>query len=79
MIFRTRIFFNLEFGISDFGFVTLKVYDILGKEVVTLVNERLSPGKYKVEFDGSGLTSGVYFYRLTADEFTETKRMMLVK
>jgi len=70
---------NLEFGISDLGFVSLKVYDMLGKELVTLVNEKLSPGKYKVEFDGSGLPSGVYFYRLTAGEFTETKRMMLVK
>ena len=71
-------FTNLEFGISDLGFVSLRVYDILGKEVVTFVNEKLSPGKYKVEFDGRGLTSGVYFYRLTAGEFTDTKRMMLV-
>jgi hypothetical protein len=76
---------NLEFGISDLlasrsgGFVSLKVYDMLGKEVATLVNENLSPGKYKVEFDGSGLTSGVYFYKLTAGEFTDVKRMMLVK
>jgi len=70
---------NLEFGISDWGFVSLKVYDILGKEVSTLVNEKLSPGNYKVEFDGSGLPSGVYFYRITAGEFTDTKRMLLVK
>ncbi|MBK8552303.1 MAG: T9SS type A sorting domain-containing protein [Ignavibacteria bacterium] len=70
---------NLEFGISKLGFVSLKVYDILGKEVVTLVNEKLSPGKYKVEFDGSGLPSGVYFYRLTAGEFTDRKKMMVVK
>ena len=70
---------NLEFGISDLGFVSLEVYDVLGKEVAMLVNEKLSPGKYKVEFDGSGFSSGVYFYRLTAGDFTETKRMMLVK
>jgi photosystem II stability/assembly factor-like uncharacterized protein len=70
---------NLEFGISDLEFVSLKVYDILGKKIITLVNEKLSPGNYKVEFDGSGLTSGVYFYRLNAGEFTETKRMMLIK
>jgi len=69
----------LEFGISKLGFVSLRIYDVLGKEVTTLVNEKLSPGKYKVEFDGSGLTSGVYFYRLTAGEFTETKRMLLIK
>ena len=55
------------------------MYDILGKEVATLVNEKQSPGTYQVEFDGSGLSSGVYFYRLTAGEFTDTKRMMLVK
>ena len=70
---------NLEFEISDLGFVSLKVYDIIGKEVATLVNEKLSPGKYKVEFDGCGLTSGVYFYRITACEFTKTKRMILYK
>ncbi|MBK6772401.1 MAG: SBBP repeat-containing protein [Ignavibacteria bacterium] len=70
---------NLEFGISDLGFVSLKVYDILGKEIITLVNEKLSPGNYKVEFDGRGLTSGVYFYRLNTGEFTDTKRMILIK
>ena len=70
---------NLEFGISDLGFVSLKVYDILGKEVVTLVNEKLNPGNYKVEFNGSDLTSGVYFYTLNAEGFTETKRMLLLK
>ena len=70
---------NLEFGISDLGFVSLKVYDLLGKEVVTLVNEKQSPGTYQVEFDAGSLTSGVYFYRLTSGDFTDTKRMMLVK
>jgi len=70
---------NLEFGISKLGFVSLKIYDLLGKEVVTLVNEKLNPGKYSVEFDGSSLTSGVYFYRLTTDGFSDTKRMMLLK
>ena len=70
---------NLEFGISDLGFVSLKVYDILGKEIITLVNEKLSPGNYKVEFDGRGFTSGVYFYRLNIGEFTDTKRMILIK
>ena len=59
------------------------MFDVLGKEVVTLVNEKQSatggPGTYQVEFDGSNLTSGVYFYRLTAGEFTDTKMMVLVK
>jgi hypothetical protein len=59
--------------------VTLKVYDVLGREVRTLVNENLQPGSYEVTFDAAGLASGVYFYRLRAGEFTQTKRMMLLR
>ncbi len=70
---------NLEFGISDLGFVSLKIYDLIGKEIVTLVDEKLNPGSYKVEFDAGSLMSGVYFYRLTAGDFTDTKKMLLVK
>ena len=70
---------NLEFWISDLGFVSLKVYDVTGKEVQTLVNENLSAGNYKVEFDGSDLPSGVYFYKLEAGDFNETMRMVLLK
>ncbi len=69
----------IRYSLIGNRFVNLKVYDILGKEVSTLVNEKQSPGMYQVEFDGSGLPSGIYFYKLTAGEFTETKRMMLVK
>ncbi|MCI0473831.1 MAG: T9SS type A sorting domain-containing protein, partial [Ignavibacteria bacterium] len=61
------------------GTVLLKVYDITGKEVAVLVNEVLQPGTYEVTFDASGLTSGVYFYKLQAGEYTETKRMALLK
>lgn len=70
---------NLEFGISKLGFVSLKVYDVAGKEIRTLVNESLSPGTYKYIFDGSGLTSGIYFYTLKVNGYTETKRMVLIK
>ncbi len=70
---------NLEFGISDLGFVSLKVYDMLGKLVKTLVNENLNAGNYKVEFDGNNLSSGIYLYTLNADGITETKRMILLK
>ena len=70
---------NLGFGISELGFVSLKVYDIEGKEVVTLVNENKQPGYYNVQFDGSKLSSGVYFYRLETKGFVQTKRMMLIK
>jgi len=70
---------NLEFGISNLGFVSLKVYNMLGKEVATVVNENLNPGTYKYSFDGSGLSSGIYFYTLKTNGFSETKRMMLIK
>jgi hypothetical protein len=70
---------NLGFGISDVGFVSLKVYDLQGREVSSLVNEQLQPGSYKVEFDGSNFTSGIYFYRLITDGFIETKKMILAK
>ena len=59
--------------------VTLKVYDILGKEIATLVNDNLSPGTYSAKFDGSSFSSGVYFYKFTAGEYSETKRMLLIK
>ena len=70
---------QLEFGISKLGFVSLRIYDILGKEVATIVNEKLSPGIYKYEFNGSNLSSGIYFYTIKAGDFTETKKMTLIR
>ncbi len=70
---------NIKFQMPKSGFVKLIVYDLLGKEIQTLVNEKLSPGTYEVDFDGSSLPSGVYFYMLESGNFTETKKMMLVK
>ncbi|HMQ69476.1 MAG TPA: YCF48-related protein [Ignavibacteria bacterium] len=70
---------NLEIGISEMGFVSLKIYDISGKEISTLVNERLYPGTYKYRFEGTGLTSGVYFYTLKVNGLSQTKRMLLIK
>jgi len=61
------------------GFVSLKVYDILGREVKTIVNEIKPAGRFKVEFEGSSFASGVYFYRIEAGEFVQTKRMVLIK
>ena len=60
-------------------FVILKVYDILGNELVTLVNKELSPGEYEVEFDASTFPSGIYFYTLHAGSYFETKKMVLMK
>ena len=59
--------------------VTLSVYDMLGREVAVLVNERREAGVHEVKFDGSGLSSGVYFYRLTAGTFVETRRLLLLR
>jgi hypothetical protein len=59
--------------------VELKVYDVLGREVETLVNERQNAGEYSVTFDASNLSSGVYFYKLQTERFLETKQMVLIK
>jgi hypothetical protein len=59
--------------------VTLKVYDILGRQVATLVNEVKQPGSYEVTFNANGLASGVYFYRLQAGGFTKARRLLLLK
>ena len=61
------------------GWQTLKVYDVLGNEVATLVNEYRPAGSYEVEFDASNLSSGVYFYQLKAGSFIEAKKMILLR
>jgi photosystem II stability/assembly factor-like uncharacterized protein len=70
---------SIKYQIQNSGLVTLKVYDIVGKEVATLVNEIKQPGSYDVRFDARSLSSGAYFYKLITGNFTETKRMLLVK
>jgi hypothetical protein len=71
---------TIEYEVPEKSFVTIKIYDILGREVQTLVNnEEKVRWKYKVVFDASTLASGVYFYRLQAGSFTETKKMMVLK
>jgi hypothetical protein len=69
----------INYQITELTFVTLKVFDVLGKEVLTLISEEKTAGSYTVELDGSKLTSGIYFYRLIAGNFVETKSMMLMK
>jgi len=61
------------------GFVTLKIYDVLGREVTTLINEELSAGKHETVFDASRYSSGIYFYQLKSREFVQTKKMILIK
>jgi hypothetical protein len=64
---------------GDLSNVNLIVYDILGKEFEKLVNGKQSPGTYEVSFDGSSLPSGVYFYSLKTESFSEAKKMLLIK
>jgi len=64
---------------SAAGDVKLVVYDMLGREVAVLVNEKKDPGNYTVTFDAGGLASGMYFYRLKAGNFMETKKLLMLK
>jgi hypothetical protein len=61
------------------GFVTLRIYDIIGRKVATLVNGFKEAGPHDVKFDASNLPSGVYFYRITAGTYAETKKLVLIK
>ena len=70
---------TLSFVIGHSSFVILKVYDVLGREVATLVNEVKEAGNYKFTWNAEGLASGVYFYRLTAGEFFDTKKFLIVR
>ncbi|MFA6995576.1 MAG: T9SS type A sorting domain-containing protein [Patescibacteria group bacterium] len=70
---------TISFSVPTSGQVSLKIYDLLGREVSTLVNEELSAGVYNTKFDASQLSSGIYVYRLTAPNFISSKKMMLVK
>jgi hypothetical protein len=70
---------NIKYSIVDKGFVSLKVYDVLGNEVSTLVNEEKLTGKHEVDFNANGLTSGVYYYKIQAGNYFETKKMVLIK
>lgn len=70
---------NVKWQMLNAGNVRIILYDILGKEVVTLVNEEQKPGVYEVKFDCSSLPSGIYFYKLQTENFTDTKRMVLIK
>ncbi len=70
---------TIEFALPQTGFVTLTIYNILGEKVTTLVSERLTAGKYKYDWDASGLANGVYLYRLEAGSFKQTKKLILLK
>jgi hypothetical protein len=70
---------TIQFDIPKTSFVTLKVYNVLGQEVATLVNEKREAGRYEVKFNASTLSNGVYFYRLAAGDYSSTKKFVLIK
>ncbi|MFZ1322650.1 MAG: T9SS type A sorting domain-containing protein, partial [Ignavibacteria bacterium] len=76
---------TIKYDLEVTSFIKLKIYDITGKYIKELVNQKQQSGNYEVKFDGSDLSSGVYFYKLTLEtvsggkEFSETKRMILLK
>jgi hypothetical protein len=70
---------QIKFDVSKQGLTKLVIFDVLGREVTTLVNEMKSPGSYIVDFNASKLASGVYFYKLETGSFTDVKKMMLIK
>ena len=69
----------IQFTIVNRQWISLTVFDVLGREIATLVNEERQPGTYLVKFDGSRVASGVYLYRLIAGDVTQTRRMMVLK
>lgn len=70
---------NISFSIPKSTFVSLKVFDVLGREVQSLVNQQMEPGNYFVNVDGTALTTGIYFYRLKTEQFSSVKKFMLMK
>ena len=70
---------KINYSVPEYGLVTIKVYDLLGNEVAPLVNEEKNAGNYEIEFNGYGLPSGVYFYKIFAGNFSETKKLVLIK
>lgn len=70
---------KIRFSLQKWGFVSLKVFDILGREAASLCKEEMPSGEHEITFDASGLSAGVYLYRLSAGTYSETKTMLLLK
>ena len=69
----------IRYSLSENQNTSLKIYDVLGNEVVSLVNEKQNSGSYNIEFDGTNLPSGIYFYKITSGKYSAVKRMVLIK
>jgi hypothetical protein len=70
---------TINYQISKNGFVTLKVYDLLGRELATLINKPLIPGRYSAKFNGNDFPSGIYLYKLSTGNFTSVKKLIVLK
>jgi hypothetical protein len=70
---------KISYALPQDGFVTLKIYDVVGREVKTLVNEFKKASSYSIDFNASELTSGVYYYKLSSENFSSVKKMLLIK
>ena len=70
---------NIKYQITNNSFISLKVFDVAGREVITLVNENLEAGNYEIRFDTGELSSGIYFYTLTAGDYKKTRKMILLR
>jgi hypothetical protein len=70
---------NIEFMVSKSSFVKLAVFDVSGREVETLVNQSMSAGSYKADWNATKYSSGIYFYSITTENYHETKKMILIK
>jgi len=70
---------SIQYSISNKQFVTIRVYDVLGREIATLINEEKPAGNYEVEFNAVNLPSGIYFYRIQAGSYINTKKMVLLR
>jgi hypothetical protein len=75
--FNPKTIINYELGVANY--VSLKIFDVLGKEIETLVSAKQNAGSYKVEFNGEDLPSGIYFYKLEGADFSEIRKMVLLK
>ena len=69
----------IQYSVPKTGFVQIKVFNVIGKYITTLVNEEKQSGTYQVEFNGNNLSSGIYFYRMQADNYLQTKKFLLLK
>jgi hypothetical protein len=76
---ETTIKYSIPVGVETPYMASLRVYDVLGNEVATLVNEPKAQGNYEVKFDGSNLASGIYFYKITCGKFSEAKKLILLR